>query len=110
MISKKLLEAVCPNTERYTYRIVFGNVEAIDHEWQGMIGTVNIYEVAHKCKEWASYKNIGLASYVEQYPDGACNLVWKQESIKKLFKAETEPEAIFKACEWILKQGEEDEL
>ena len=117
MISKELLEVVYPNTERYTYRISSHSgkpvVEAIDHEWQGMIGTINTYEVMNKCKEWA-YKvqkgNIGkwlsptksnewehdkFACYVNGYPD-------------KYVYGDTEPEAVFEACEWILKELENE--
>lgn len=59
---------------------------------------INIYELAHKCKEWAMdkgyYTESGLTGKLAQ-----CLVVGV-----KHFLADTEPEAIFKACEWILKQ------
>ncbi len=114
MLSKKLLETIYPNTERYTYRIVSGNVEAVDHNWQGIIGTINIYEVAHKCKEWAWDKGYIISSGRTTSND-FCTSVFKVMTIDPYSKeltqtwGVTEPEAIFTACEWILKQGELDE-
>jgi len=74
----------------------------------------NIYELTHKCKEWA-------LSNVEQ-------LVWDSNTtslyLNKFscditseggfyydtkFEATTELEAIFKACEWILQQTDQKE-
>lgn len=64
---------------------------------------INIYELAHKCKEWAfcldgtmilssvSEANIGIASIKDDYGN-----------ILICEVCESEPEAIFKACEWIL--------
>jgi len=58
----------------------------------------NIYELAHKCKEWAFSKKINICSgirknvgVVEYYCTASTNTVY----------ADTEPEAIFLACEWI---------
>lgn len=64
---------------------------------------VNTYELAHKCKEWAK---------VQQYPIGSlvgsqCNIASFPESISgACFYADTEPEAIFKACQWVLDNKE----
>ena len=70
----------------------------------------NIHELAHKCKEWAVYKGYYLDSgFVSNKatpmatiynPDGKENS--KEDEI--YFESNTEPEAIFKACEWLLKQ------
>ena len=64
--------------------------------------TINIHELAHKCKEWAVKKEYHLWSRLNQ-----CQ-VEKFESSHHLginiFKADTEPEAIIKACEWLKEQ------
>jgi len=56
----------------------------------------NRYELAHKCKEWA-YKNKFSISSAKTLHDG-----WIAEITGQvMFKASTEPEAVFKACNWI---------
>ena len=59
---------------------------------------INIYELAFKCKEWAYSKCNEIISYTE-----GCEIFQTQMGEKiKDFYAETEIEAIFKACQWIL--------
>lgn len=62
---------------------------------------INIYELAHKCKEWALCRNKCLSS--TPYCKGlyVCTILGDD-----MFEAETEPEAIFKACEWLLELKE----
>jgi len=63
---------------------------------------LNIYYLAHKCKEWAAPQGYNVSS----------NLVTTMitsNGYREMFDADTEPEAIFKACQWILdniKNGE----
>ena len=59
---------------------------------------INIHELAHKCKEWAlKVYNISLQSNF--YLDVSfCGF----NGNSKRFEAESEPEAIFKACQLIL--------
>lgn len=56
---------------------------------------INVYELMHKCKKWANRKLIKIdSSYlglVDIYYDGK----------SKGFVADTEPESVFKATEWI---------
>lgn len=71
---------------------------------------INIYELAHQCKEWASSN--GYALYTGKNDD--IWLVVTEETfigkptgkliVLPEFTADTEPEAIFEACEWILRQ------
>jgi len=67
----------------------------------------NIHELAHKCKEWAwfnhpiSGSNYLLPSTKEHDYDTNNRWVCHVNSQIRL-RANTEPEAIFKACEWIL--------
>lgn len=70
-----------------------------------MIRNINIYELAHKCKEWANSKGFDVLSSCNS--DGK---VWVQlhEYDTKLigsteyFHSFSEIEAIFKACQWML--------
>lgn len=70
----------------------------------------NIYELAHKCKEWALSKGYYLRA--EQGINYKDNLQWTCFLNKDMNDGAdfvdywniTEPEAIFKACEWILKE------
>lgn len=66
---------------------------------------INIYELAHKCKEWATSQGFIILTYGEAY----YNVDVHYHSNKSKFgnlafsaDAKTEPEAIFKACKWIL--------
>ena len=68
----------------------------------------NIYELAHKVKEWALSLNFKLYSVLVK--DGSKTNLHKvfkninKSIIDKTFRADTEPEAIFKAGEWVLKE------
>ena len=71
---------------------------------------INIYELAHKCKEWA-LKNGCVLNSCEYEKEANCEAKHPFREDRffgdlKDFEANTEPEAIFKACEWILKQKE----
>jgi len=65
---------------------------------------INIHELANKCKEWALTKDYHLTSYINLI-DGLkvweCNTMFDHEEI---FKATSEPEAIFLACQWVLNK------
>ena len=104
MISKELLSEVLGVYVRdgwyfdceiliYTYDKILG----LDENYHAEI---NIYELVHKCKEWA-YTNheavINIFQKTSYNPYTA-----KLEG--KVFQSDTEPEAVFKACEWVLKK------
>jgi len=59
--------------------------------------SINIYELAHKCKEWA-YKN----GYELMSSIAYCCIDHKSFAESVFFTEDTEPETIFKACQWIL--------
>jgi len=67
----------------------------------------NVHELAYKCKVWAKQKNIILVSNLRVNDEAQCVLhdVSDLLDIKELHSciSPTEPEAIFKACEWILE-------
>jgi len=62
--------------------------------------SINIYELAHKCKEWALdyVDNIGSGRDKSKLNVGWC--ICNNGEIQEY--AKTEIEAIFKACQWIL--------
>lgn len=66
---------------------------------------INIYKLAHKCKEWAVVKKYYNVASLLDYSGHTC--IIRQDPITFLntelrFRGNTEPEAIFKACQWIL--------
>ena len=72
-----------------------------DNEW--INASSNIYELAHKCKEWALSKEYVISSHSKYKLDGYnCILYCNNGEIDEDFTSDTEPGAIFKACEWIL--------
>ena len=74
--------------------------------------TINIHELAHKCKVWAGDLDYVIQTGVRL--DGTKEFdvlcihknqdIEDDESIYYQDTLETEPEAIFKACEWIREQ------
>ena len=68
---------------------------------------INIYELAHKCKEWALHKYYTVKSYYDHcgfafvyLSSGVIDM--RRYNIPR-FKSNTEPEAILKSCQWILE-------
>ena len=73
--------------------------------------TINIYELAHKGKEWACRQGYVILSGHSAYGIGAffCSCKgWLSENYDKRIEINnnTEPEVIFKACQWILENKE----
>ena len=80
----------------------------------------NIYELMNKCKQWIYEKYIKdcVDAYIETsiYMNTASNkeyrcLVYKynndtEDEISKCFYANTEPDAVFEACEWLYEELE----
>ena len=69
---------------------------------------MNIYEFAFKCKEWIISKGYYLSTFIDFGVDTYfCIIKWfNSENIiqNKKFIADTEFEAIIKACEWLLSK------
>ncbi len=106
-ISKELLSAVLgqnivgiPNVPKDFPSFVFYNIES-----KSNIISLNVYELAHRCKEWAfdqdlevvAYLAIGYEKWFAQV-ENVDDVLFMKDNI------DTEPEAIFKACEWILNR------
>ena len=63
---------------------------------------INIYEFAFKCKEWANTQDYWTQSGYEINHLGNYFCMIKDMPDNQFFYANTEPEAIFLACEYIL--------
>ena len=103
MISKELMSEVLnlniTYIERCNNSIVY-KISVYDREEE-----VNIYELAHKCKEWAFIRGYKIESKINE--DSCQSHTIKRsylcdEDWAICFCCETEPEAIFKACQWVL--------
>lgn len=74
----------------------------------GWYDEINIYELAHKCKEWAKLKY-----FIDIDSHSGCAR-WGSEAVshngrpsvfyEQVFIGRTETDAIFKACEWIMEK------
>ena len=109
MISKELLR------DCQDYKINIARISTVDYnnhllyEFEnGDQERINIHELDHKCKKWAFnkgyYIDLNLSKEcvtVELYDssDVKCNRIFPMQFNREF---NTEPEAIFKACEWIL--------
>ena len=106
MISKELLSAVLKEKRVILdYEISISKNEIhyghIDIEEDGFI---NIYELAHKCKEWALEHDCELLSCIRSKDRAICDIYSDKYDCKFTHYGETEPEAIFRACQWILNK------
>lgn len=104
MISKELLSEVTNIPISALKSIRYGNslmeITKTNDRWE----EINIYELAHKCKEWDFNKGgIDITSGKRLGLDGWECLVFVGVIPCDCYEADTEHEAIFKACEWILK-------
>ena len=111
MISKELLSEVLEENISEVYKIGSNpnfkqNTLLFKLYGCGELCNINIYELAHKCKEWASKQYYSVMSGWEMtHWGGAYHVVLYKNPNSILFSMstiETEPEAIFKACQWIL--------
>jgi hypothetical protein len=108
MISKELLSEVFKENVISIDGTIGNNLTftSFDNMWSGEYTkhVINIHELAHKCKEWALSKNVSIESGLP-YKTRATSAVFdSNEGFLEGFEAETEPMAIFQACQWILEQ------
>lgn len=78
----------------------------------GIYEDINIYEFAHMCKEWAFKQGYDLvckrkytltrSTYYECNVEKLLNYIFYFE--EEFSSEQSEQEAIFKACEWIMEQ------
>jgi hypothetical protein len=108
MISKELLSEVLGKEVTNVEITMYGH---FDISLKNDYGTeINKYELSHKCKEWALTKGIysiasGLNFERKQLNDISywASIQTKQGCLCDYHYSNTEPEAIFKVCQWILE-------
>ena len=111
MINKELLSAVYPideTTETYVgIQESTGRVMWFGKEYNDCRSEIDIHRVAHKCKEWALSKRYIINSGATTSNDWSSTIykvIKENPYIKELSHTwgQSENEAIFKACQWIL--------
>jgi hypothetical protein len=74
-------------------------------------GNINIHELANKCKGWAYEHGYAITSGVDTKNSIGVARMHKIEEVDnpiyKYYNETTEPEAIFKACQWILENKDD---
>lgn len=98
LLSKELISEVL-GKEVEQERFIDSN--SLTYVHNGMYFDINVYELAHKCKEWAFKNGIEISSCIDE--NGGWANIRTNEFIPTVF-AKSEQEAIFKACELIIKQ------
>ena len=68
---------------------------------------INIYELAHMCKEWAFSKHYGVSVHTSEISGYIVEL--QAGFAVSSFHGQLEYEAMFRAYEWLLNQGELNE-
>ena len=109
-ISKELMSEVL----NYEVDTVLGiNKNEIDYtccrdENEGYIDiSINLYEFAFKCKEWAFKNKYKIQSQINESNKGHSHITKKNDNCwAKGFFEDTEIEAIIKSCEFILIKKE----
>ena len=120
MISKELLSIVmCDKIERFRILNNIAHVYYINDEQEYFI---SVYELAYLCREWARNKgysvtackpivgndegkaviNYWYKSYIFKFELGAYH--GPEQILEFDVNCSSEPEAIFRACEWILNK------
>ena len=81
----------------YTYDKILG----LDENYHSQI---NIYELVHKCKEWASNNQFTLVSGDSGHGFVCSVGHYSNNAINAEFYEENEFNAVIQGCEWILKE------
>ena len=102
MISILLAEAVLDQQGRISTVQDSGNELTLYGKESEFLGTYNIYELANKCKEWARLKGRSLRSNPSWDDCKKYECDDRDYDDMPMFIEYTEPEVIFKACQWIL--------
>lgn len=109
MISKELLQDVL---DMKNINISYVDADSENNICYGLTWkyseTINIYELTHKCKEWALNQDYVIKTFYDHDGSAFANIssgIISLVEIKQMtHKSDTEPAAVFKACEWILKE------
>jgi hypothetical protein len=99
-ISKELLSEVLGTSAR---DVRLSNNTLICLVGNGSEYRVNIYELQNKCKEWALLNDYSCMSRPRLFGGWLSELMGDYGVEDTQFDADSEPETVFKACQWILK-------
>jgi hypothetical protein len=113
LISKELLSEVLHEEVTQTGTIMEHN-QALQYSTESQVHYslnkhINVFELAHLCKEWA--RSEGLEMFIYELKDSQKNYEVRvlrkgerdsEEYIFSWWNLATEPEAVIKACQWIL--------
>jgi len=105
-ISKELLSEVLGFEVSSVY--VAPNDTFVEAQSEYSDERVNIHELAHKCKEWALINHTFIESGLPYKTRATAAVFNSDEGFLEGFEADTEPEAIFKACKWLLANTKEE--
>lgn len=106
MINEELLKIILADKEVNKVELVGNNLwfkktePAMSYKWSDYC--INIYELAHKCKEWAINKGFILDTSYNEKGMAYCD-VYSNYALISRFSNDTEPKVIFEACEFIRK-------
>lgn len=93
MISKELAKAVLSGERG----------KAVYSDGEVLVCTVNIHELQSLCKNWALNNGYVIASFKDHCGQSFATITSGFFGMKKNpIQADTEPEAVIKACQWIL--------
>ena len=102
IISKELLSEVLSCEIIEVYINEDSNTNNISFDWISIQSKhraeINIHELAHRCKEWAINNEYTILS---GYKTGRGYVYIREIDSPAGWQQKTEPEAIFKACQWI---------
>ncbi len=120
MITKKLLAEVLDETIIYNGELADSLISnnILTYYSNGMVEhKINVYELAHLCKEWAFEE--GYSLYIKIRPDilnlkdvthfYVVQLGFGSDKYARQFYGDSEVEAVFEACEWILNKRKDKE-
>lgn len=105
MISKELLSVVL-KVDLLEHLKLYGKTDITFTNGNSMV-SINIHELAHKCKEWAF--NLGCTLESAHVTKGSCTssyckiIIPLSKNDRNIYHEDTEAEAIFKACQYILE-------
>ena len=108
-VTKELLSEVLGIEVKGGNIVVQKNLVIFAYADESKWGHINIYELAHKCKKWC-FNNGWVLQVRTGNTLSVVDIFYSENQefdIKKQIIENTEPEAIFKACQWILETKKE---
>jgi len=107
MISKELLSEVLGCKLDIDEQLQPNDIEYIEKVGSKLYYRyINIYELMHKCKEWALLNDYSCMSRPRLFGGWLSELMSGYGVEDTQFDADSEPEAVFKCCQWILENKE----